>query len=259
MNWKVHLTGTVIVTFLACSAAGAQMRGGGSSGASLSGRALPMRAMTMARGSGVSAAPSTSGAQASRQPNVIQISPNGHVVSSTRSFANSFNFDDGYGVPGLGFDYAHLAAISGNFRSNAHGFGHGSHRQRNFITPIFYGGFPYYSDSSDYQQEQQPPQIIVVQQPAPAVAAQQEAPAAQETYVAPAPAPAPAPVPEVGELVLVRRDGRVLFASVFSVTGAQLQYVTPEGIRHTLPLAELDTVATQDMNEARGTTLQFHN
>jgi hypothetical protein len=46
---------------------------------------------------------------------------------------------------------------------------------------------------------------------------------------------------------------------VFSVTGTQVQYVTPEGIRHTLPLAELDTSATQEMNEARGTTLQFHN
>jgi len=190
---------------------------------------------------------------------VIQIARNGNVISSGSSFANSFNFGDGDGVPGLGFDYAHLAAVSGNFRSNAHGFGHGSHRRRNFITPIFYGGFPYYSDSSDYQQEQQPPQIIVIQQPAPGVTAQQEAPAAQEAYEAPNPAPAPAPVPEVGDLILVRRDGRVLFASVFSVIGTQLQYVTPEGIRHTLPLAELDTVATQDMNEARGTTLQFHN
>jgi len=259
MNWKVHIAGTAIVTFLACSAAGAQMRGGGSSGVSISGRAVPVRATTMARGSGVLAAPFRSGAQALRQPTLIQILPNGHVLSSSNSFANSFNFDDGYGVPGLGFDYVHLAAISGSFRNNANGFGHGSHRRRNFITPIFYGGFPYYSDSSDYQQEQQPPQIIVVQQPASAVAAQQEAPAAPDSYVAPPPAPAPAPVPEVGELILVRRDGRVLFASVFSVTGAQLQYVTPEGIRHSLPLAELDTVATQDMNEARGTTLQFHN
>ncbi len=261
MNWKVHIAGTAIVMFLVCSTAGAQMRGGGSSGVSISVRAVPMRVTSMARESGPSAALSKSGAQASRRPTVIQIAPNGHVISSSSSFANanSFNFDDEYGVPGLGFDYVHLAAISGSFRNNAHGFGHGSHRQRNFITPVFFGGYPYYSDSTDYQQEQQPPQIIVIQQPAPAAAAQQEAPAAQVTYEAPPPAPAPAPVPEVGELILVRRDGRVLFASVFSVTGSQLQYVTPEGIRHTLPLAELDTVATQDMNEARGTTLQFHN
>jgi len=190
---------------------------------------------------------------------VIQVAPNGRVNSRTNSFANTFNSDDGIGVPGLGFDYVHLAAISGNFRHNGQGFGHGTHRQRDFITPIFFGGFPYYSDFSDYQQEQQPPQIIVIQQPAPAVTAQQEAPPTQGAYDAPTPVPAPAPVPEVGELILVRRDGRVLFASVFSVTGNQVQYVTPEGIRHTLPLTELDTVATQDMNEARGTTLQFHN
>jgi hypothetical protein len=50
-----------------------------------------------------------------------------------------------------------------------------------------------------------------------------------------------------------------LFASVFSVVGSQLQYVTPEGIRRTLPISELDAGATQQMNEARGTTVQIHN
>jgi hypothetical protein len=69
----------------------------------------------------------------------------------------------------------------------------------------------------------------------------------------------PAPIREVGEFILVRRDGSILFASAFSVIGAQLRYVTPEGIRRTLPLAELDAVATQDMNEARGTTVQLHD
>jgi len=258
MSWKAQIAGTAIVAFLTCSAAGAQMRGGGSSGVSIPVRAAPARVTSMVRQSGVSAAPSTSGARASRQPTVIQVSPNGRGISSTSSFANSFN-DDGIGVPGLGFDYVHLAAISGNFRNNGNGFGQDSHRRGNFITPIFFGGFPYYFDSPDYQQGPQQPQIIVIQQPAPAVTTQQEAPRAQEAYNVPAPASAPAPVPEVGELILVRRDGRVLFASVFSVIGNQVQYVTPEGIRHTLPLAELDTVATQEMNEARGTTLQFHN
>jgi hypothetical protein len=259
MNWKFHLAGMSIVTVLAFSAAAAQMRGGGSSGVSIPARAAPVRLTSTARQSGGSGALSRPGTQAARQPTVFRISPSGDAISSSSSFGNPFNFGDGSGVPGLGFDYAHLAAVSGNFRGNLHGFGHGSHRRRNFITPIFSDGFPYYSDSTDYQPEQQPPQIIVIQQPAPAVTAQQEVPAAQETYEAPTPTPAPAPVPEVGELILVRRDGRVLFASVFSVTGTQVQYVTPEGIRHTLPLAELDTVATQDMNEARGTTLQFHN
>jgi hypothetical protein len=259
MNWKVHLTGATIVALLACSATRAQMRGGGSSGASMSARVAPMRVASTARISG-SSSTSRLGPQGTRRSTVIQIAPNGRLNPSDGSFANSTDFADEIGVPGLGFDYVHLAAVSGNFRFNPPGFGRGSHRHGDFITPVFFGGFPYYSDYPDYQQEPQQPQIIVIQQPAPAVIVQQAAPAAAETYTdTAAPAPPPAPVREVGELILVRRDGRVLFGSVFSVTGTQVQYVTPEGIRHSLPLAELDTVATQEINEARGTTLQFHD
>ena len=49
------------------------------------------------------------------------------------------------------------------------------------------------------------------------------------------------------------------FASAFSIVGDQLRYVTPEGIRHSVPMAEMDPDATQQMNEARGTTVQLHN
>jgi len=77
---------------------------------------------------------------------------------------------------------------------------------------------------------------------------------------APSPAPETAPPPrDVGEFVLVRRDGRVLFASMFMVAGTQLTYVTPEGIRRALPIADLDADATEQMNEARGTTVQIHD
>jgi len=260
MNWKVQVAGAAFVAVLACSATGAQTRGGGSFGVSMPPRVAPMRMPGTARISGVAPARPISGAQGTRHATVVRLEPNGRVISSNGSFANSDDFGDEIGVPGLGFDYVHLAAVSGNFRFNPPGLGRGSHHRRDFITPVFYGGFPYYSDYPDYQQEPQQPQIIVIQQPAPAVIVQQTPPAAAETYTdTAAPATSPAPVREVGELILVRRDGRVLFASVFSVTGTQVQYVTPEGIRHTLPLAELDTVATQEMNEARGTTLQFHD
>jgi hypothetical protein len=67
------------------------------------------------------------------------------------------------------------------------------------------------------------------------------------------------PIPDVGDFILVRRDGRIVFASVFSVVGSQLQYVTPEGIRHSIAMSDLDADATQQMNEARGTTVQIHN
>ena len=254
MTERVHLAAAVIMTLLACSAAGAQTRGGRSGMAPMPARVAPVRSMPAGR---------ASGARAPRQATVI--APNGRAIPSD-SFGNSVNFGDQIGVPGLGFDYPHLAAVSGNFRNNPPGFGRGEHHRENFVTPLFFGGFggfPYYSDSSDYQdyqpqpQQQQQPQVIVIQQP---VTAQPPAPAPQEPSTeAAAPAPSTAPVPEVGEFILVRRDGRVLFASAFSVSGAQVQYVTPEGMRRTLPLSELDTAATQDMNEARGTTLQFHN
>ncbi len=263
MKDTFHFAGAVMVALVVCSGAEAQMRGGGSSGASMPARVAPMRLPTTAKVSAAAPVSSSSGARVSRQATVIQISPNGHATSSAGPLANSVGFGDENGVPGLGFDYVHLAAISGNFRNNPPNFRRGVRRERNFVTPIFFGGFPYYSDFSDYQQVQQQPQVIIIQQPTPVVTVQQAAAPAQESRIdaaIPAPLPAPAaPVREVGEFVLVRRDGRVLFASAFSVIGAQLQYVTPEGIRRTLPLAELDAVATQDMNEARGTTLQFHN
>jgi hypothetical protein len=214
-----------------------------------------MHATSAAR---LSTAHSSAGTQANRRVSVIQFGPNGRVRSDAGSFANSFSFDDENGVPGLGFDYPHLAAISGGLRNNFGGHGHHEH---NFVTPIFFGGFPYYdyTDFTDYQQVQQQPQIIVIQQPAPAVAVQQETPASQVSAPAISAAAPAAPVRDVGEFILVRRDGKVLFASAFSVIGTQLQYITPEGIRRTLPFAELDAVATQDMNEARGTSVQFHN
>src|SRR5258708_34924767 len=109
-----------------------------------------------------------------------------------------------------------------------------------FGAGILFGGFPYYSDFSDYQQEpqqQQQPQVIVIQQPVPAAPAEQSAAPSPDTIPQAAqPAPPPAPVREVGEFILVRRDGRGLFASGFSVTATQVQYVSPERIRRLLAL-----------------------
>jgi hypothetical protein len=259
MTRNVHPAFAVLAMFLGCLAVGAQTRGGGSPAMPV--RVAPMPVASTARASSPSGRPVSSGARAARQASAIQISPSGRNASGTGFFANSGNFAGENGVPGLGFDYPHLAAVSGNFRGNPPGFGSGMHHHRsNFGAPILFGGFPYYSDFSDYQQEPQQPQVIVIQQPVPAVPVEQPVAPARETIPqAVQPAAPPAPVREVGEFILVRRDGRVLFASVFSVTGTQVQYVTPEGIRRVLPLSELDTVATQEMNEARGTTLQFHN
>jgi hypothetical protein len=199
---------------------------------------------------------------------MIRFSPGGQVVSGFSPIANSSSLDGISGVPGLGFDYPHLAAISGgqHVNSSSH-FGNNGHHGGGYFIPIFFGGYPYYPDDSTYdqtdqqtvQQAQPQPQIIVVQQPEPAQQAADSAtytPSDSSSEVA---AQAASPVRDVGDFILVRRDGRILFASVFSVAGAQLQYVTPEGIRHTIGVSDLDADATQQMNEARGTTVQIHN
>jgi hypothetical protein len=259
MTRNLHLAFAVVAMFLGCLAAEAQTRGAG--GPAMPARVAPTPAVSPARASTPSGVSVSSVARAARPASVIQISPSGRIASGAGSFANSINFADINAVPGLGFDYPHLAAVSGDFRGNPPAFGSGMrHHRSNFIAPVLFGGFPYYSDFSDYQPEPQQPQVIVIQQPVPAAPVEQSVAPARETIPeAVQPAAPPAPVREVGEFVLVRRDGRVLFASVFSVTGTQVQYITPEGIRRVLPLSELDTTATQEMNQARGTTLQFHN
>jgi len=193
---------------------------------------------------------------------VIFVSPSGRVATGFSPLANSVDYGTDYGVPGLGFDYVHLAAISrglqngSSFRSGRHG-----HRSDGTFVPILFGGYPYYYDDQGYDPSTQPaqpqqPQIIVIQQPVPAQAGGPDLPA---DATKPAAQEAQEPVRDVGEFILVRRDGRILFASMFSVVGTQLRYVTPEGIRHTLEMADLDADATQQMNEARGTTIQIHN
>jgi hypothetical protein len=259
---KLQLFAAAFAGVVVCSSAAAQMRNGaGASAPAVRQPAVHIRQGARASGSsaGTAAAPQTG-----RQSSVIQISPSGHIAQGFDPIASTVSFD---AVPGLGFDYPHLAAISGAQRNNfSPRFGHEGHRGPGTFVPIFFGGYPYYDDTSYDQPAEQPvqqvqpqPQIIVIQQPIPA---QQSADSGSNTgSLSPAASESQPdlPVPDVGNFILVRRDGRILFASLFSVVGTQLQYVTPEGIRRTLAMSDLDADATQQMNEARGTTIQLHN
>jgi len=194
----------------------------------------------------------------------------GFVTPANIFLPSSTILADQLTVPGLGFDFVHLAAVSGGLNFTQPVFVGRRHLldtgvfNSGFVTPVFFGGFPYYSDSQEYQPPpQQAPQVIVIQQPVPMTAVQPAAPGAGsgessnvDTAALP-PSAASSPVRDVGEFILVRRDGKVLFASVYSIIGSDIRYVTPEGFRHTLPVAELDADATRAMNEARGTTFQF--
>jgi hypothetical protein len=261
---KFQLFAAALAGILVCSVAGAQVHN-----VPTTTWRSPGHGRSAARASANSRGTAATGMQSSQQSSVIQISPSGRMISGLTPDADTFSFDGNSGVPGLGFDFPHLAAISGAQRNTSFPhFGHnGRHGQGSFV-PILFGGYPYYDSDLGYDQPEQQmvqpsqvqPQIIVIQQPVPAQ--QQAADSADDTgsVSATVPAAQPAlPIPDVGDFILVRRDGRILFASVFSVVGSQLQYVTPEGIRHSIAISDLDADATQQMNEARGTTVQIHN
>jgi hypothetical protein len=259
---RFHVFVAALAGVLVWSVAGAQVR---TSTATSFVQRSTVHARPAARGSASPTGAVATGVPSSQHAGVIRISSSGQITSGFDPIANTVSFD---GVPGLGFDYPHLAAISGAFRNDhtSH-FDHDGHRGPRSFIPILFGGYPYYFDDMGYdqpeqqtvQQSQPQPQIIVIQQPVPAQPGA-DVPSDTGSVSAPVIAPQPAStIPDVGNFILVRRDGRILFASIFSIGGSQLQYVTPEGIRHTLAMSDLDGNATQQMNEARGTTVQIPN
>jgi hypothetical protein len=205
----------------------------------------------------------------------IQQEGNGVPNESFRPTFFSEN-PDFQGVPGLGLDHPHLAAINRNFHFDPAAQQDGLAVNDSSFAPIFFGENSGYSDSIDpsviqpvqqefQQQGQQQPQIIVIQQPAPVAGEQLTGRAPQALPDSSSPSMASpiasldtaAPMPDIGEFIFVRRGGRILHASAFSISGGLLQYVTPEGIRHTISVAELDPEATRQMNEDLGCTVDL--
>lgn len=150
-------------------------------------------------------------------------------------------------VPGLSFNLQGLAAA--DRRNFARG------RGGQFGTPLLWYS-PFYTPYLDYSYDQPQPPYDYEQLP------QQQSPqAAQFDQSEPAPAPEAAepqpPPPEVGQFVLVRMDGRVIFASAFTTVDGRVTYITREGLRRSFPLSELDKDATREMNEANGTSVSL--
>jgi hypothetical protein len=169
-------------------------------------------------------------------------------------------------VPPPGFDYQYLSAIDSDLAVKAfidpvtqlrlaaarrflrgRGFGGGGYY-------LLDGGGYYYSDDSDQAQEpaqqpvpQQQPQVIVLEQGP--VGTQPAAEAAPQT-------PAP-PLPDVGQFVLVLRNGTRIEAVAFTQSNGNIVYITADGNRRTIAMADLDSGTTVRVNEERGTPLQL--
>jgi len=171
-------------------------------------------------------------------------------------------------VPGLGFDYEHLAAISGNLAEKAlidpatmeelalaERFNRGGAGSSAFFLGGYGGGSgdaPVDNgDSQDAQAQpaapapQPAPQIIILQQPASATGRTDD------------PQSASAPVPEASDFLLVLKSGVMVSAVAFTRQGDQLVYVTKEGNRRTMSVATIDSEATSKLNAARGTPLKL--
>ncbi|HTU32408.1 MAG TPA: hypothetical protein VMF66_01245 [Candidatus Acidoferrum sp.] len=86
------------------------------------------------------------------------------------------------------------------------------------------------------------PRVIVLQQKTDTSDAQESAPTA---------------VPDEGPLTLVLRDGQKIEAIAFTVIGAKIVYITPDGTRKTIDGAELDSAATVRLNQENGTSLRL--
>jgi hypothetical protein len=161
-------------------------------------------------------------------------------------------------VPGFGFDFAHLAAITRNFKVSD--LSVLSTAQRLALARRISPGIPFapfLSQPAEVVLLQQPPVVLVQPGAAPEEGAEPES---RARYAPPKETAGALRAPEprdVGEFVLVRRDGRLLFAVAFSTEGDSLHYITPEGILRTLPLADLDVETTLRMNQERGTTIRL--
>jgi hypothetical protein len=157
---------------------------------------------------------------------------------------------DSNSVPGLGFDYSHVAATHPNGVKGRH------HRNDGAVLfPFFDGGY------------------FVPTGPGLVEDAQGEGPqtenAEEEENSGPVERPArtrsadrlpalgpPAPQRDVPEYIFVRRDGTVFFAVAYSWDKGALRYVSSEGLRRSVARDTLDLDATQQFNEQRGMTFR---
>jgi len=163
---------------------------------------------------------------------------NSQRLRSGRGLTNSSAAQDVSGVPGLGFDYVHYAAVHPNAR-------HFHNRNSGFILPFVGGGIyvpvPYYMDSE-----------ASAETTADSGPAESQEPAVDTAGRDTTPAP-----PQLSEFVFVRRDGTLFFAVAYSWSNDKLQYITQDGLRRMAPLDSLDLGATQQFNDQRGVAIRL--
>jgi hypothetical protein len=172
------------------------------------------------------------------------------------------------GAPGLGFDYEYLAATSGNLAVEAlinpvtqAELALAARTRRNGIGSSAYilGGYGYYPAEYDSAQAEPQaaadppaaspqPQVFIIQQPS----RRNEASADPSLGDDPAPQAEP-----TSPMTLVLKNGSHIDAVAFTRQGDKIVYITGNGSRSTLAVADVDAAATTKLNDDRGTPLNL--
>ena len=187
----------------------------------------------------------TSGAARVGSP-ILRTQNGVRIIRRNNSNPFGFNGTDFQDVPGLGFDYPHLAAISGNRRLHGSRFGG---------DPFGFGGFLFGPSviAEEVPGAEQQPTIVEEEVADDAPEAPRRARASRAvSEPQPQPAAAPQPDPDPEQFVFVRREGGLVFAVAYTWENGTLRYVTPEGLRRSMGRDALDLDATQQFNEQRG-------
>jgi len=271
MKRTIPVPAWIVASLLVCTAAGAQMRGHVAAPPAPMARPAVVHVTPVAQpGAGMRAvgfAPRAAVRKVSGT-HMTPVMPNVRFVTPTnRTHANG-PFANSSDAPGLGFDYSDYFALHpnqntiGRDRSNfVNGFA--------FFSPFGFYGYPYLStdtsapdqspapvmDQEAQPQQQQQPQIVIVMPPGYSAGSNLATGAQTPSQSNAAQAPATDTAIVSSEYVLLKRDGGVFFANAFAVQSGQMVYITPEGNRRKITLAELDVDATRKMNEERGTTI----
>lgn len=174
-------------------------------------------------------------------------------VAPLSSFAStdfaSTNFE---GVPGLGFDFPHLAAISGGhherrrfgFGASSFGFGGGFLFGAPVIVEELGSGGPQAAPVEEENAAREDSETDYVRRP--------RSVSPRDYAAQNAGSGASAVQEEPAEYVFVRRDGGLVFAVAYSWENGTLRYVTRDGMRRTMARDAIDLTATQQFNEQRG-------
>jgi hypothetical protein len=174
---------------------------------------------------------------------------NGVRVEDEFSGFGGTSFQD---VPGLGFDFPHMAAVNSGRRM----------REDGFFSPFGFSGFLLSSPSVIVEEvpvENQEPAVEEgaagnandVERGAGLEAREGRVRGAEGQSLAATNA-ALAPQHDAAEYVFVRRDGGLVFAVAYSWENGTLRYVTRDGMRRSVTRDALDMEATQQFNEQRG-------